>query len=139
MYRIDILPGTEPPDIQSDLKEITNFKMMWYDDWYDGPLTGIGNINGELFYYFAYDYYHSIHNNSNRLIYAVIKLNTIELQRCLDWQNLYEVLVGTVNRFDGPILRHEDKFYTELYHAFEKKYRKIIGLPESRIIGWFIG
>lgn len=115
---------------------VTGIRLLWHSDYYDGPLSGMCQWQGEQYWFemadeeddFSVRYYH------------LIKLTPPqrEWQEC--WHQQFQKYVGTVSDYDVPKVRASllqpqdqwDKFYKPY---MEDKAEHI--LKKEQIVGWF--
>lgn len=135
-------------EVVKKYKEYANFKPLWYNDWYDGPLDGIGilidrngkSVDSKLYYYYIID-----DLQEDGQIYQINGFQELtDEERVAEefWQNLYEMLVGADNREDerykaGTKTGPAGKFGRALWDALYRKFRKQLSADDSRIVGWY--
>jgi hypothetical protein len=63
---------------------------LWYDDWYDGPLSGVCEYKGDRFYYTFTDV-----NDKRHRIYSVVVLpEEILAEMIRRHEDVYRVICG---------------------------------------------
>lgn len=64
-----------------------SYRILWDDDYCDGPLSGMLEYKDEKFYFFVYD-------SDFPRTYTVYKLSKEILEKEIYWHNLFKELVG---------------------------------------------
>ena len=91
--------------------------MLWYDNYYDGPLTGVGVYKGNYVYFMNHD--HSHENLSNVWTYDLYELSEEEYQHELGWHNYF--LDAVKNSNDKAKF---DKYYKDRGERDKPDYSK---------------
>lgn len=135
-------------DVLNNYKEYDSFKPLWYNDWYDGPIEGVGilidrtgkSVDGKLYlYYILGD--QKIEERTYQ-IFGFQELDDKERETEEFWQSLFEILVGSENREDHNYKQSDTstpagKFGRALYNALYNKFRVGTSIEDTKIIGWY--
>lgn len=93
-----------------------SIKIQWINDWYDGPLSGVGLLDGKEVYFFA-DY---INNDTNNITYGIYLLTAEQTLFEHTKNEDFVTLVGTYYDYRVP---SEQRSYHKRDHSdFYAKY-----------------
>jgi hypothetical protein len=129
--------GELAPDELSKVAEIPAMavRVLWVDDFYDGPLSGIAEWGGRRFRFDMTDR-SALGQEDGPRRYWLITLSPEQLKEEERWQNLFCTHVWTGFDYSGrpenraPASEHS-KFY-ELYAA-----RTVPDYSGNEVVGWF--
>lgn len=97
---------------------------MWFDDFYDGLLTGVVQYQNEVYRYeIVTDYTKLIYPR----IFALVALTADEFKEEKYWNDLYGKLIK-----EQPENKESHKFFFE-----EQQQRNIINYDDRCVIGYF--
>lgn len=121
--------------------------FLWYDDYYDGPLSGFLQYQNEFYWFDAYDFNDEDIDKSWYQKFIILKLSQQEIECEIAYQKLSIKFFGRINMFaaysneknNNILIIPEDQIYhskemREYFWQFvaeDKNYRN------NEIVGWF--
>lgn len=133
----------------------TGVTILWHSDYYDGPLTGIAQYNGEKVYFHVRKQYHS--QKMSKQVYRTFDLFRMTKEQWDDilfWHEEFRLFVGThcdYNSIDengkpkrtiGDVHNISHEYVMEMFYDRYKAHQAEKGKPEDTIckeenfIGW---
>jgi len=113
-------------------------KVLWYSDYWDGPLSGMLTVAGENYWFKCYD--EDVHTRARK--HYIYRLTDQQLAFEFEWHKRFEKYVGTRwNMVDGRRGIGEVKPQAE-HSKFYEPYKKVKHLSadnvvkEDQILGW---
>ena len=110
--------------------KIEEVELLWHDDKWDGPLSGICKVRGNEYYYKMYNEafcYHEETDFYDRIRwFMVYELTPEELKIEHEQHSLFETALVSYNEGDGLLL---DEFYEQRRKSYNKpELKKIVGI-----------
>ena len=110
-------------------------RLLWSDDWYDGPISGMAEFNGASYLFDLIDR-DQLGAEQEVRAYWLIQLSDVQLNDEVQWHELFCQKVGTHFDFTGrpPLAREQvdmDAFYEPYGRRIPPDYR------DNLVIGWF--
>lgn len=101
--------------------EASDVHILWNDDYYDGPLSGLMEYRDQKYYFNIV-----ADNADDYRKFNVYHLTKAEIEYEIEWHELFEKLV-----------HHGSKdTFNEFYERRKKEYKKPY-LTEDKVIGYF--
>lgn len=126
--------------------EPKEIQLLWDDDYYDGPISGVCMVQGEKCYYrmFNFDEYVAFQDGRiddfTSFKYVIIALTKEQLVEEEKWHQLFREKVGLHTDYNEFGERGSSKIRPpELRDEFYRRYkeRAFPDYSKSPIIGWF--
>ncbi len=131
-----MLLGQAKPDDYKVLKQICidESQILWINDYYDGPLQGIVELNGKRLLFDMID--RDLLGQKHRRFW-LINLNRKQLAEEQKWHELFCKNVGTHLDYTD---RERHTALTSECHKFYDPYkeRKEPDYSQNEIVGWFL-
>ena len=134
------LKDKECADLKT-LKKYTrkNFRPLWVSNYYDRPLSGLGQILGGKYVWF--DVVSASFNLRYRK-YFIVELNNKQLDSVIERKQDFEEYVSETWSLDENWNRKPDTMVRKISaNLFYNKYKNMpaidAGFSENEIIGWF--
>lgn len=121
-------------------KEVSKIKMLWVDDYYDGPLSGVMEYESKNYYFKLFDEHCALilttEDNDDAIPdcvrwYHIYPLSDIEFAYEKKWNDMFENAKAETPDFDPKKDSPLSRYYEE-----QKKYRSV-DLSLSKVVGWF--
>ena len=110
-------------------------KLLWTNDWYDGPISGLAEVNGTKYLFDLIDQ-DVLGAEDEQRTYWLISLNADQLQVEVGWHELFCRNVGTHFDFTGrPPLPKEQVDMEAFYEPY--RGRETPDYSENFVVGWF--
>lgn len=130
--------------IKVDLSVVPEIEVrfLWHNDWWDGPLAGMCEYKGQMYWY------HCHHENYKRTAkywrkYGVFKMTPEQLEDEIKWHKLFIEKVG--DHFDCNEAGHRNRdgvkpqhLWNDFYEPFSKWERPRYEERQEMAIGYFI-
>lgn len=120
------------------MKEIENVKMLYYSDYWDGPLTGLCEYENKYYWYdnTIDDEYDEENEEWKPRVYNLKEIEPWQLSYELYWHSLFVTNVAAYTEFDKQLIN--DRFIIDInfYKKKKKEYKKI-DYSKNKIIGTF--
>lgn len=109
--------------------------LLWFDDFYDGPLAGMAEINGTRYLFDIIDR-NVLGDEVEDRRYWLIAITDGQLKEELQWHDLFGDIVGT--HFDFTDRASLQRASVDM-DAFYDSYRKRVPPDYSNndVVGWF--
>ncbi len=112
-----------------------NVRLLWSNDWYDGPLTGIAEVNGVKFLFDIVDR-NVLGAEEEQRTYWLIQLNEDQLHDEERWHELFCQKVGTHFDHTGREPLPRDAVNMEAFYGpYSKRPEPVFG--NNDVFGWF--
>ena len=117
-------------------RKVTNqVSVLWVDDFYDGPISGMAEIAGERYRFDLIDY-NMLGTEEDHPVYWLIKLKPEQLASEEEWHELFCQNVGTHFDYTGrPPLPDDQVNMDAFYVPFRSRTPPDYG--KNEVIGWF--
>jgi len=125
-----------PEFYQQEVENISheNFNVLWIDDYYDGMLSGVLEIEDQKFRVeIITDYTQNIYPR----IFAIIYLTNKEVEEEIYWNELFKKYVGNHNDLtskDNNFLLPQSEWHF-FYDQYQNRPNK--GYNQNKVRGWF--
>jgi hypothetical protein len=114
-------------------------RLLWHDDFWDGPLSGVLEYRGERLWYLLHEEAPESEPGWYRR-FLVVRLTPDQLREEEYWQDLFGRCVGTHADYgdSGRVLGElqPKERWSEFYDAYAK--RAPMDLTENEVVGWFV-
>lgn len=127
------------------MKKLENVKILFYNDYWDGPICGICEYENKMYYYntFEDDEYDEISEEWLPRKYEMKEIKPWQLTYELYWHSLFVTNVASYTKFDKCLINErfkmKEKWFKSLpsYYDKQKKERKKIDYSTNKVIGIF--
>ena len=110
-------------------------RLLWSDDWYDGPISGMAEVQGARYFFEMIDP-DALGEEEEHRKYWLIELNADQLNEEEQWHELFCRKVGTHFDFTArPALPEEQVDLAAFYGPYRE--RKTPDYGNNTFIGWF--
>jgi len=112
-------------------------KILWHEDYYDGPVSGYVTLNGNEGYYVSCMATEWPAEHCDRRLYLVFRLDTAQTSHVKQEHSLFQEFVGTHTDYDSNGRRTGSVKPEENWSKFYDRVRPDIHpLTDSQIVGW---
>ncbi|GIW06551.1 MAG: hypothetical protein KatS3mg060_1356 [Dehalococcoidia bacterium] len=114
----------------------TAVRVLWSDEWYDGTLSGMAEVNGECLYY---DFYHE-DDNADVRTFVLYRLTAEQVAYERGWRALEEEAGGVLvfNEEGGfEYLPEREPGAREAFTARRRQEHRRLDLRTATVVGWF--
>jgi hypothetical protein len=121
------------------MKELENVKILFYNDYWDGPIDGLCEYENKIYRYKMIDnglYNEEIDNWSPR-IYNVIEIEPWQLAYELYWHSLFCTNIVAYTEFDKMLINPRFEIKNKDFYKKQKNEYKEIDYSNNAIIGIF--
>lgn len=136
------------------MKKLENVKILFYNNYWDGPICGICEYENKMYYYDMIEeggifveegeeYDEDGEDIWTPRIYEIKEIEPWQLTYELYWHSIFATNVGTNTEFDKGLVNERFKikksWFSSLpsYYKKQKKERKDIDYSKNKIIGIF--
>ena len=112
------------------MKKLKNVKILYYSDYWDGPLWGMCSYDNMLCWY------NVINSNSEIRKFKVIEMYPWQISYELYWHSLFVNNVNIQTDFDKELVNYRFKLIEDFYSMKKREYDNI-DYSKNKIIGWF--
>lgn len=115
-------------------------EVLWVKDWYDGPLYGICEYQGRMFYFDVFDQSDFDTKPGWYRKYYVYNLSDSEIAHEVEYQSRYCESVGNNYDFRVPYserIVHPEEKWPEFLN-WEKQYPEVDYRLNHEIVGYFV-
>ena len=130
------LRNTEPPESLPKLRS-TEIEIIWLNDYYDGPMSGILRFNEELFWFDATQFCDTWEESGWHRRFGIVRLSKKELSKEMEVHEDFERYVGLHNSFVH--LKPPPKFEKNKQDLFYEKHQVYCNgehFEDNELIGW---
>lgn len=101
----------------------TEYKLLWHDDYWDGPVQGMLEYKGEKLYFMMHKdgEYKKGTDSFTLRTFTVYKLKPDILARQMDWHKLFQRLVGTHTDYENET---SGKFSAQTHPNWESFFER---------------
>ena len=123
-------------------------KWLWRSDYYDGPLSGMVELNGNRYWTECFDEEEWTEQNGpdeddifRVRFFAILKLTDKQQESEEYWHELFQLCVGKHSDYDisGNRFKYEEhtKETKQFYYTRREMDYEELDLSESNLISWF--
>lgn len=127
------------------MQELENVKILTYNDYYDGPISGLCEYQNKWHWYIwnNYEKYVQYQDDANlnvdmhsERIYSGYELLNYQLVYELYWHALFSTNIKYYTAFDKSLVNELFKLNEDFYEKQKREYIKM-DYSQNKIIGWF--
>jgi hypothetical protein len=133
----DMNLGTLSKSALSNVQEVarTEVRILWVNDFYDGPLQGVAEVHGARYLFDIIDR-EALGTEDESRMYWLIALSPEQWREEVGWHELFCRKVGTHFDYTGrPVPPAEEVCPDEFYEPY--RHRKQTDYSDNEVIGWF--
>jgi hypothetical protein len=121
------------------MKELNGVKILFYDDYWDGPLKGLCEYENKFYRYDVLDEggYNEEKDEWNPRIYNIIEIEPWQLVYELYWHSLFCSNIATYSKYDEKLSNQIFEIENKDFYGKQKKEYKKIDYSNNTIIGTF--
>jgi hypothetical protein len=109
--------------------ESSNYRLLWFDDFYDGDINGILLYQNKKYWYQIYSESDDEEYSDYYRRYIIIELTELQISEEEYWHTLFQEKVGY------PVATQPQEMWSEFYEP--NKSRKHRDFSKNIVIGWF--
>jgi hypothetical protein len=129
MRYYDLMLSKDPAGLPQINKNA--FRILWCDDWYDGPISGLLLYQDRRYLFATFD---ELDDGTRRLF--VFEPSKEELRQEEDWHRLFVQKVGSHYTYlDAKGIECTPEQWREFYDVYEKRAKP--DYSDNSVIGWF--
>lgn len=121
------------------MKELLNVKILYYSNYWDGPLTGLCEYENKIYRYDVLDEgdYNEEKDEWNPRIYNVIEIELWQLAYELYWHSLFCSNISTYSKYNENMSNSRFELKDKDFYKKQKEEYKKIDYSNNVIIGIF--
>ena len=113
------------------MKKLKNVEILYYSDYWDGPLWGMCVYNNKLCWYNVID------SSSKIRKFKVREMKSWQISYELYWHSLFVTNVKAYTKFDKECINERFELLENFYDKQRRVY-KGIDYSKNKIIGYFV-
>lgn len=121
------------------MKELEGVKILFYTDYWDGPLNGLCEYENNIYRYSVLDEgdYNEEKDEWNPRIYNVQEIEPWQLAYELYWHSLFCSNIAAYTKYDKKLVSPLFEIKNKDFYGKQKKEHKKIDYSNNTIIGIF--
>lgn len=112
------------------MKKLKNVEILYYSDYWDGPLWGMCAYENNLYRYNVID------STSKIRKFKVREMEFWQITYELYWHSLFVTNVKDYTKFDKKLINERFEVIEDFYSMQKREYQPI-DYSKNKIIGWF--